>query len=274
MAHVLIPTDLSENARNAAIFAVQLFGAEGNTFTLLNAYGTPHGTSGNLVDIRPEMARASAEGLERFAMDLEEALPDHAIKYNERCEHGQLRAVIVRLEKEPDAPDVIVMGTQGATGLKRVMLGSNTAAVMQGVHTPVLAVPEQATYAAPKRIVLADDGGRVDKTTLQLLVEIARWSHAEVKIVNVVPEGRSDMEEPDGSRYDQVLGAIPHSYHRISGTEVMTALHDLADQSEAGLVVVTHRERGAFESFFHRSVSARLAMHTHIPMLVLHQRAS
>jgi nucleotide-binding universal stress UspA family protein len=274
MAHVLIPTDFSDNALNAAVYAVNLFGADGNTFTVLNAYAMPHGTAGNLVNLRPEMARAAAEGVERFVMALEKALPDHATGFRERCEHGDLRSVVARLEHEEDRPDVIVMGTQGATGLKRVLMGSNTADVLQHARTPVLAVPEQARYRPPQRIVLADDGNQVDKGTIELLLDIARWSRSEINIVHVLPEGQGNEEELNASGYDLVLGAIPHTYHSVSGDNVMVALHDLADQSDADLVVVIHRKRGVLEQLFHRSVATQLAMHTHIPMLILQQAGS
>ncbi|MBK7298778.1 MAG: universal stress protein [Flavobacteriales bacterium] len=68
-----------------------------------------------------------------------------------------------------------------------------------------------------------------------------------------------------------MLGAIPHSFHSISGENVSKALHDMADQSDADLVVVMHRQRSMFAQLFHRSTAAKLAMHTHIPMLVLQQ---
>jgi nucleotide-binding universal stress UspA family protein len=185
------------------------------------------------------------------------------------CEHGDLPNVIARLKHEEEPTELVVMGTQGASGLKEVLMGSNTADVIKRGGLPVLAVPENAEYRSPKRIILADDGGPVEKGTLQVLVDIARWSHAEVMIVRVVSEDDAEGTDEGGSIYDNLLGAIPHSHHFISGENVNTALHDMADQSDADLVVVIHRQRGLFEQLFHRSTSTKLAMHTHIPMLVL-----
>ena len=36
MALILIPTDFSPTALNAALYALELYGAEDNTFTILN----------------------------------------------------------------------------------------------------------------------------------------------------------------------------------------------------------------------------------------------
>jgi nucleotide-binding universal stress UspA family protein len=90
--------------------------------------------------------------------------------------------------------------------------------------------------------------------------------------VRVVNEETS-VDEGAGSIYDSLLGAIPHSFHYISEENVTKALHDMADQNDADLVVVVHRHRGLFEQLFHRSTASKLAMHTHIPMLVLQQPA-
>lgn len=275
MAHVLIPTDLSDNALNAAVYAVNLFGTEGNTFSVLHTFVAPTPGEGSIGDeLQAELAKISEEGLAQFIAELNEALPDHVAEFRSIIEYGSLTAVLSLAEQSTGAPDVVVMGTQGTTGADRILLGSNTAAAIQRLRTPVLAIPEKALYHPPKRIVLADDGGRVDKTTLKLLLDIARWSHAEVKIVHVVPEGNNPEEDLSGSGYDVLLGAIPHSFHSVSGDNVMVALNDLADQSDADLVVVIHRHRGAFEQLFHHSVTTRMAMHTHIPMLVLQQSTS
>lgn len=274
MAHVLIATDLSANALNAAIYAVRLYGVEGNTFTLLNAYRTPPTPPDALAgpgDIAPAL---SADGLDDFAKRLLNALPDHAPDLATVSAYGSLDTVLIDMASDAQRPDVVVMGTHGISDLEQVLMGSTTAAVIKNVPLPVITVPAEARYKDPQRIVLADDGGPVERSTLKVLLDIARWSRSEVKIVHVVPEGRNPEEELGDIGYDMHLGAIPHTYHSVSGDNVMVAVNDLADQSDADLVVVVHRHRGLIEQLFHHSVATELALHTHIPLLVLQQAQS
>ncbi len=274
MAHVLIPTDFSGNALNAALYATQLYGADGNVFTILNSYMLPRGAASTMWSIDDLLAKESLEGVEMFLTRLRAELPnDSRYELRSACEHGDLPQVVGRFAHDDEPPELVVMGTQGASGLKEVLMGSNTADVIKHGGLPVLAVPQDARYRTPRRIVLADDGGMVDKATLKVMLDIARWSQAEVMIVRVVQRDDEPDESGSGSIYDTVMGAIPHSHHYISGENVNTALHDMADQSDADLVVVTHRQRGLFEQLFHRSTATKLAMHTHIPMLVLQQAA-
>ncbi len=269
MAHVLIPTDFSGNSLNAALYAIRLYGTEDNRFTVLNSYMMPRGAASTMWSIDDLLAKESREGTTAFIAKLQEDLADPKANIVMHSEHGDLPNVIARMADDEEAPELVVMGTQGASGLKEVLMGSNTADVIKRGGLPVIAVPENATYKAPKRIILADDGGPVDRATVKVLLDIARWSHAEVMIVRVATGDEAETSGIGGSQYDALMGAIPHSHHIISAENVNTALHAMADQSDADLVVVVHRQRGLFEQLFHRSVSTKLAMHTHIPMLVL-----
>src|SRR4051794_3006041 len=66
-----------------------------------------------------------------------------------KCEtflaHGSL---IPTLEKimAVQQPDLIVMGTKGATGLKKILIGSNTVKVIANIKVPVLVIPEVARF--------------------------------------------------------------------------------------------------------------------------------
>jgi nucleotide-binding universal stress UspA family protein len=270
MARILLPTDFSSGALNAARYGIRLFGAEGNRFVLLNTYMIPRGAASTMWNMDDLLAREAQAGVEAFAGAVRKEFPDEALQLDAVCEHGDLPNVIDRYRTDAEPPACVVMGTQGASGLQEVLFGSNTAAVIKHGSFPVLAVPGSAQYSAPKRILLADDGGPVDKASIALLLDIARWSRSEVRIARVVNE-RSTAEASGDDTYDKLLGAIPHAQQYVSGENVEAALNELADQSDAGLLVVMHRKRGIFQGLFHRSTAAKLAMHTSLPLLVLQQ---
>ncbi|MBK6884283.1 MAG: universal stress protein [Flavobacteriales bacterium] len=268
MAHILLPTDHSENSLNAAVYAVKLFNRASDRFTVVHAFGLPHGTGGNLVNIDKELAEAAEEGMERFLHDLRKALPSEPVM-TARCENGPLRAVISRVIKEAGDADLIVMGTQGATGLKRVLVGSNTATILQDSPIPVLAVPEKATFSVVRRIAVADDSGTVDPEVLAILLDIARANEATLDLLHVLPAEGPEVEK--STSLEALLGGVPHTYQQVRGGDVMKALHHAAEENHADLLAVLHRERSLFGQILHKSVASQLAMYTRIPMLVLHQ---
>ncbi len=272
MAHVLLPTDLSENSLNAATYALRLFGAEGNHFTLLHVLAPSVSMEG--VDVSTDMliAREATEGLRAFAERVAGSVPVPYGALSTMIEHGELPRTIRNMTDGDAPPTIVVMGTQGASGLQEVLIGSNTADVIKHGGLPVLAVPNGTTYTSPKRILLADDAGPMERSTLAPLLDIARWSQSEITIVRVVNDATTVEHDTDDTPYDLLLGAIPHTHHYMGNENVHAALNAMADQSDAQLVVLVHRQRGIFDGLFHRSTSARMVMHTHVPMLVLQQR--
>ncbi|MFN3875590.1 MAG: universal stress protein [Flavobacteriales bacterium] len=271
MARILIPTDFSEGALQAAVFAVRLFGPEGNRIVLLNTYTMPAGTASTMWNMDELLARESLAGVQAFAEALRKELGGMAAVLDAVSEHGDLPNVVDRYLEDQERPICVVMGTQGASGLQEALFGSNTANVIKLGSFPVLAVPGSAVYRSPKRIVLADDGGSVSKASLALLLDIARWSQSEVRVVRVVNDRVIADATGDDNPYDEILGAIPHTMQHISGESVEVALNDLAEQVDADLLCLLHRKRGIFQGLFHRSTAAKLAMHTHLPLLVLQQ---
>lgn len=271
MSTVLLPTDFSSGSLAAARYGIRLFGVEGNRFVVLNSFMMPRGTATTMWNMDELLAREAQAGAEAFAELLRKEFPGDQLDLEAVAEHGDLPNVIDRYRTDPEPPACVVMGTQGATGLKEALFGSNTASVIKLGGFPVLAVPAEAAYETPKRIVLADDGGPVTAASIALLLDIARWSKSEVRIARVVNEQSPSEASAGDDTYDQLLGAIPHTQQYLSNENVETALNQLADQSAADLLVVMHRKRGIFQGLFHRSTAARLAMHTHLPLLVLQQ---
>lgn len=269
MARLLLPTDLSDNALNAAVFGIRLMGTEQGRFTLLHTFLIPPlGPAGDLsVDVAT--VEAAQEGLTRFAGRLRDAVHLGGATLDQRVEHGELPNVVDRLVEELGI-ELVVMGTQGASGLEEVLLGTNAADVIRRSKAPVLTVPKNTTYRDPRRIVVADDGGALEPDTVRPLLNIARWHRAELTVVRGVPEGVDATMLPT-SPLDDLLGAVPRSMHTLSEENLVTALNDLVDQLEADLLVLTHRHRNVWSDLFHRSTTAHMAMRTQVPMLVLEQ---
>jgi len=269
MARLLLPTDLSDNALNAAVYGIRLMGVEQGHFTLLHTFLIPPFSPAADLSLDVASVEAAQEGLDRFAARLRDAVHVGGAVLDHRVEHGELPNVVDRLVNELGI-ELVVMGIQGASGLEEALLGSNTADVIRRSEAPVLTIPARAGYRDPRRIVVADDGGTLTPSTVAPLLNIARWHRAELTIVRGVPEGVDASTLPP-SPLDDLLGAVPRSMHYLSEHNLVTALNDLVDQLEADLLVLTHRHRTVWSDLFHHSTTAHMAMHTQVPLLVLEQ---
>ena len=131
MKRILLPTDFSENAYNAISYALQLFAEDECTFYLLHTYIPVDTTGGMLVNtysaLQLEEATRDAAG-KRMKL-LEEKLlkeyPNPKHSFEKILTFNLVVSEILASVKEYKI-DLIIMGTQGATGAKEIFLGTHT----------------------------------------------------------------------------------------------------------------------------------------------------
>lgn len=266
MAHILLPTDFSDGSLNACAYALDLFSSAHNTFTLVHSYMDPVPGYAAMVDMSSAHYAASVEGLADFAERVRKLKGGADAMVTTVVVYGTLASTLSTVCKEKGA-DIIVMGTQGATGT--TLFGSNAGAVAKTSTVPVLIVPKDARFKGLRHILLADDHQGVEPLAMRQLVTLARQFSADITIAHVL---RDEAEEPDPrvvADYDSTLAEVRHSYTSTSGDDVALALSNVAEQDDMDLVAVLHRHTGILESLFHGSVAKHLAMHTRIPLLVL-----
>ena len=128
MLRILLPTDFSDNAYNALAYALQLYAKSTCTFYLLHTY-TPAvyraeyilqspGQFG-LGDVYQTLAM---NRLDKLRKKLVEAFPNP--RHN-LVPHAAFNTLVDEVQEvvNNENIDIVVMGTQGATGAKEIFLG-------------------------------------------------------------------------------------------------------------------------------------------------------
>jgi nucleotide-binding universal stress UspA family protein len=139
---ILVPTDFSEGANDALAYAVALAAKLDAKIHLLNVVGIP------LIGV-PEVGVAYTADvvnslLEANQKQLDKLVADNAGKASfgtPLLETGDARAVIEATADKLGA-ELIVMGTHGRRGVKRLLLGSVAEMVVRTAPCPVLLVRE------------------------------------------------------------------------------------------------------------------------------------
>lgn len=141
--HVMIATDLSESSRHALLTARDLGLLEAERITVVHAFApiarmvmSYQGAPSD--QIRREVAaerEALRRRLRRFIADCDPALRADAVVVEGDAPGALQRAVTHR------RADLLVVGTLGASGFRRLILGSIAEAVLARASVDVLAVP-------------------------------------------------------------------------------------------------------------------------------------
>ena len=160
MQTVVAATDFSVNAQGAIDWAAQLARTHGARLVLVHALLPPISPTA-----APEFVPLPAEAYEEERKRAEEALAERAAALRKTgCEvEADLQpgsAVSTVLEAvDRWKADVLVAGTRGLTGFKRVLLGSTAARFVREAACPVLTVhPDEASRHRPiHRILVPTD---------------------------------------------------------------------------------------------------------------------
>jgi nucleotide-binding universal stress UspA family protein len=277
MKTIIVPTDFSDTAYNAAHYAIGLAQQMGTTrIVLYHAYelilpipDVP--VTVPVIDIN-EIKQASLEGLKKMKATLAPMLPDSAV-IDYRAENNLLPVSIDQVCREEKA-DVIVMGITGGGGLEEVLIGSNTVDVVKHTTCPVIIVPPQAVFKPIKTIVFACDLRKVAETTpIQPLKKLLNVFKATLHVINIDHESKHfSTDTPfETMMLETLLEDYQPEYHFIDNPNVVKGIVEFAEKENADLLLTIPKKHGLFESIFKRSRTSQLAFHTHIPLLTIHE---
>ncbi len=266
--NILLPTDFSENADLATEFAFDLAAKSNGVVTVFHAYDLPYSDrsmSTSLLDVMKENAETNMAELEK-KLKLK-----YPLNFKTLIRLGNPIRLITESAKLGDI-DMIVMGTKGASGLEEILIGSNAASVIQNCDKPVLVIPPQAELKSISKIVFACDlDPKVQDQPIQRLAHFAKVNNAKIDIVHV--QNDSSTAPQGGSRefYSNNLGDVEHEFTILRSENVEEAITGEAEKENAEVVAAISKRYGFIEGLFHRSMTSKLAYHTRLPLLVLHE---
>ncbi len=115
------------------------------------------------------------------------------IPHTATIERGQLWEVLASFIKERNI-DLIVLGTHGRRGLKKLVLGSVAEQVFRHASCPVLtigphATPEATANACFKTILFATDFSSGSEHALSYTVSLARANGSQLVLLHALPPG-------------------------------------------------------------------------------------
>lgn len=272
MRKILLPTDFSDNATNALEYAFSLFGFEGVKYILLHAYTEPHGSADMLVSINDILQKQAKEDLTKYYNQLIKKHPEATLNIEHRLEYGSV-AHKLKVIVEQEAIDYIVMGTKGASGLKKAIIGSNTSSVIRRVKCSIIAVPEKASFNTIKKVALATDYEGLENTKmLAPLIELTRNNNSEILAVNITKEpvlaGRHEYEIK-GMSLGREFEGIPQRFFTIDDSDVVRGIKTFVREHNVDILAMIAKKHPLFERLFNSSITKGMAMVGEVPLLII-----
>jgi nucleotide-binding universal stress UspA family protein len=268
---IVLLTDFSPLSKLAISYALRMAAPVKAEFTILNIVrfdGVPKANlkmkqiEKSLIQITEEEGRNLIEELRSTVKG------DYQIEFKAIRSHTV--AEMVKRYTEKNKTNIVVMGSRGASALKKARLGGTTVSVIDDCTCPVLAIPEFAQYKNLQHIVYATDLKDTQKE-LDIVVEFARIYGSAVHMIHVVPSMDKKVEAAKMSleaiikktQYDKL------DFKLILDDDIPKAIDQYIKQTKADLLTTFTHKLSLEEKLFAKSVTRTLAYLGTIPLLAI-----
>jgi len=256
MQNILVPVDFSDASDTALKYTAELARCLNATITLLHVHVPPK--------------QNNHEKLKTLKNSLGDRYS--SVKFELRIESGAIADIILSEAKK--GIDLIAMGTQGLSSLEKILLGTNTAEIIDKANCPVLAIPKGTKPYAPKGILFATDYAPGDWESAKVLTDMARTLDATITYLHVTRADDEDELDEERTQIDEFTSEIKRStdFDRIksriiSDNNVIMGLDSALQDSGVDLLCLSTRKRTLLEKLYNPSVTRRMAIYTQIPLL-------
>lgn len=276
MKTIIVPTDFSAVATNAMQYALDMAVYLKAKLVLFHTYEIPVSYVGSevplpIIDV-VELERINNDKLTEVKTYVEKKTAG-AITIETELRNGDL---VYELQDYSSTvnPFAIVMGTKGAGFVERLFLGSSTLSVIKKLDWPVWVVPPGSSFKPITKLGLACDFKSVAETTpTDVIKNLVTAFNAELLVLNVDHQNKQfKPETPEQSVIlHNLLKEVKPKYFFIDNENVEEGISSFAEQHHIDIIITIPKKQSLLDSLFQKSHSAELAIHSHIPIIAVHE---
>jgi nucleotide-binding universal stress UspA family protein len=279
MKNVLLPTDFSENSWNAIKYALDFHEKIPCNFFLLHVNrlsnvvlsDAPYLPTQDVIEdvyTKPSKAQLNKllKRIEAYQIQNKKHKFYTISDYNFFVES-------IREHVEEKNINLIVMGTKGASGLRKVIIGSNTGDIITKVPCTTLVVPENAIYSKIEEIAFPTDFSlQYNINTLEPLLKIIQDNEAALRVVHISKKptdlNRDQIKNKD--LLEDYFHANTHSFHFLTNKKIEAAVQCFVESRNIDMMTMVAKNLNYFQQILFHSKVEEISYHINIPFLVLH----
>jgi nucleotide-binding universal stress UspA family protein len=264
---VLCPIDFSEPSRAALRYAAAVAEYFGARLTLLTVNDPLLEQAADMASGEGSLRTAAAAELERFFQDTFSGRPP-AVPATFAVASGKPDAEILQVSRQSGA-ELIVMSSRGATGIRRLFLGSITERVLRETGVPVLVTPP--TDSAPasadairqsiRRILVPVDLSDAMADPVRVALALSDTLGAQLLVVHVIEPvrtvvpGHAYAANVDSERRGRAEQRIQQMVETLPSATRIEPLVMFGDPAEEIAKIATDRHAGLIVMALYASVS-------------------
>lgn len=270
MKTILVPTDFSNSSINALKYAVEVAKVIEAKIVIAHVY-LISALPGSALDesqlnLLQEEIKVAEQRLKLLKIQVKE-LAEFPVETITCPAYGKIEIPDVI---QNQSADLTIMGTKGASGLKEIIFGSNTADVIKGSELPVLVVPEKVQYKQIRNIGFAYDHEPLTEN-LRMLTDIAKLLNASIQIFHIKDriQNVDNQESSHEITLSPYLDGINCTYTSFYGANIEKGITEYIKGNDIDILAMMPRKHSLFSRLFKNSLTEKMAFHCEIPLLAI-----
>jgi len=275
MKTILVPTDFSATAMNAADYAIG-FAKQMNIdkIILYNSWqpitiADPMATL--IVSEIDSIKTASLSQLDKEIDRLKTFCPIH-IQLEAISDMHTLTTGLEELCKSKTI-EYIIMGITGGDSFEEKLMGSNTITVSQIVEVPVIIVPRECEFKLITKAMLLSDFKNIDTTLPEK--PITNFLNAAMPLLEVINFDPNFDREKDEAAFEKfflndLFRKYAPEYKYSLRNDFEDAVNEFAENDNVQIIICISKKHSWLFNIFNTSHTQRLAFHTTVPLMVIH----
>jgi nucleotide-binding universal stress UspA family protein len=275
MINILVPTDFSALSKIAFKYAIKIANEVNGTVTLLHSVSSVEPVTNamrhRVKPVENEVMADAHDQLQKLirsmarSIQFSQAIRSSVIKSSDTFPN------VVNKEAKKHRIGLIVMGTHGASGIRKVVVGSNTNGVIGSSKVPVLAIPEHAEFKGFRNIIYASDLKNFSKELATISPYVKKFD-STLHVVHVVKSGK-DVPEIE----EKVEGLAAKAGHKdavvmiFADGSIDEGIEQYIGLAKADLLAMFTHRLTFYEKLMDSSVTRRMAFHSRVPLLAFRQ---
>lgn len=280
MKNILLPTDFSANSWNAIEYALKFLKNTKCYFYLLHVNrvsalvesDVPYLPTQNTIE--ELYVNPAKQQLHKFLKRISKELPQNDNhRFYALTEHNFFIESLRKHVQEKKI-DMIVMGTKGATGMQKFIIGSNAGDVITKVPCATLVVPENAKFEGINEMAFPTDFAiTYNIQTLQPISEILEDYRAQISIVHISKKGNNlnNGQIKNKELLEDYFSEDKHSFYFLTNEKIEEAIQCFVQSRKIDMIAMVAKNLNYFQRILFLPTVEEISYHTDVPFLVLHE---
>ena len=279
MQTILLPTDFSNNSINAINYAVALFKDVECRFYLLNVQKASAFISDDMMvvsssaTIYKTLIDAAKKSISNIISKIEEKHQNEKHQFYSVVDYDNFIDSINQVSKKYEA-DLIVMGTKGASGLEKIIFGSNTVRVIQRCNMPVLAIPDGCKFSSITKIAFATSNLKQFNTgEFKPLKDIMVLENSKLDILHLADQNHLAYNAYDNMDFfNDNFNNAKHEFIDTDSSDMFNTVDKYIINNDIKVLAMMNKKHSFLERLFTRHNVETFAFNIDIPFLVMQNK--